>query len=146
MLPEMHILIFLFCLSIVSASIVPVQAELVTFAFLVSGKYTPWLLMLGACSGTLLGTSLNWVLGRYLSRFEEKRWFPVKKMYIEKARTLFDKHGKITLGLAGIPLIGDPITIVAGAAKVQFGFYMLVAGLAKCARFGVVWLIYKGIV
>ncbi len=146
MLPELHILIFLFCLSVISASIIPAQAELVTFAFLVSGKYTPWLLILAACAGTVLGTSLNWFLGRYLSQFEEKRWFPVKKMYIEKARALFDKHGKVTLALAGIPLIGDPITIVAGAAKVDFGFYMLVAGLAKCARFGIVWLIYKGVV
>jgi membrane protein YqaA with SNARE-associated domain len=145
MLPEMHVLIFLFFLSIISASIIPAQAELVTFAFLISGKYTPWLLILVACLGTLSGTSLNWLLGRYLSQFEEKRWFPIKKIYIEKARNLFDKHGKITLGLAGIPLIGDPITIVAGAAKVDFGFYMLVAGLAKCARFGVVWLLYKGV-
>lgn len=145
-MPELHILIFQFFISILSASIIPAQGELIMFAFLATGKYTAWLLVSAACAGTFIGVSANWVLGRYLTRFENDKWFPIKTAYIQKARRLFERHGKATLLLAGIPLIGDPITIVAGAAKVNFGFYLTVAGLAKCTRYGVIWLIYLGIV
>lgn len=145
-MPELHILIFQFVISLISASIIPAQGELVMLALLASGKYTAWLLLCAGCTGTFIGVSINWVLGRYLSRFQQEKWFPVKTSYIEKAKLLFDRHGRATLLLAGIPLIGDPITIVAGALKVNFGFYLLTAGLSKCARYGLVWLLYLGIV
>lgn len=145
-MPELHILIFLFFLSIISASIIPAQAELVCFAFLASGKYTPWLLITAACAGTVIGTGINWVLGRYLTHFQDKKWFPVKPEYLHKAEVLFSRHGKITLLLAGVPLIGDPITIAAGAAKTRFSYFISLAAPAKCCRFLIVWLIYLGIV
>ena len=145
-MPELHILIFQFVMSVISASIIPAQGELIMFALLASGKYTDWLLLTVACAGTVLGVSINWILGRYLSKFQNEKWFPVKGTYIEKAKTLFDKHGRAALLMAGIPLIGDPITIVAGALKVNFGFYLITAGLSKCARYGLVFLIYMGIV
>ena len=145
-MPELHILIFQFFISLISASIIPAQGELVMFALLASGKYRALMLLAAACAGTFIGVSINWVLGRYLSRFQNEKWFPVKSTYLEKARLLFDRHGRAALLLAGIPLIGDPITIMAGALKVNFGFYLLTAGLSKCARYGVVWLIYLGIV
>lgn len=143
---ELHILIFQFSISLLSASIIPAQGELVMFALLASGKYTAWLLLCAACTGTFLGVGINWILGRYLSQFQNAKWFPVKSSYIEKSKLLFDKHGRAALLLSGVPLIGDPITIVAGALKVNFGFYLLTAGLAKCARYGLVWLLYLGIV
>ena len=145
-MPELHILIFQFFISLISASIIPAQGELVMFALLASGKYTAWLLCCAACGGTLLGVGINWVLGRYLSHFQHAKWFPVKTTYMEKAKLLFDEHGRTALLLAGVPFIGDPITIMAGALKVNFGFYLLPAGLAKCARYGIVWLLYWGIV
>lgn len=146
MIQELHILIFQFLISLISASIIPAQGELVMFALMASGKYTAWLLFCTACAGTVLGVSINWFLGRYLSRFQNEKWFPVKTTYIEKAKLLFDRHGRTALLLAGIPLIGDPITIVAGALKINFWFYLFTAGLSKCARYGIVWLIYLGIV
>ncbi len=129
-MPELHILIFQFFISILSASIIPAQGELIMFAFLATGKYTAWLLVSAACAGMFIGISANWVLGRYLIRFENDKWFPIKAAYIQKARRLFERHGKATLLLAGVPLIRDPVTIVAGAAKVNFGFYLTAAGLA----------------
>lgn len=145
-MPELHILIFQFLISFISASLIPAQGELVMLAFLASGKYTDWLLFTAACAGTLAGVGINWVLGRYLSRFQNENWFPVRSSYIDKSKLLFDRHGRATLLLAGVPLIGDPITIVAGALRIPFGFYFLTAGLSKCARYAVVWLFYLGIV
>lgn len=145
-MPELHILIFQFFIAFLSASLIPIQGALIMLALLASGKYTDWLLVLVACAGTLAGIGINWILGRYLSRFQNEKWFPVKTSYMDKAKLLFDRHGRATLLLAGVPLIGDPITIVAGALRINFGFYFLTAGLSKCAQYGLVWLFYLGIV
>lgn len=142
---ELHVLIFLFFVALISATVIPAQAELVLFALLATGEYDEWLLVGAACAGNVLGTSVNWWIGRYINRFQKARWFPVKKKYLKKAERLFQKHGKITLLLAGIPFIGDPITIVAGMLKVNFWFFLPVAGFAKCLRYIFVWAIYQGI-
>lgn len=143
---ELHIVIFLFGLSVLSATVVPAQASLVTFALLATGRYSAAVLLTASCAGTVLGVGANWVLGHYIGKFEDKTWFPVKKEYLQKARDLFTKHGKITLLLAGIPVIGDPVMLVAGASKINFWFFLSVAAPAKCVRFFLVWLIYKGLV
>jgi hypothetical protein len=40
-MPELHILIFQFFISILSASIIPAQGELIMFAFLATGNTRP---------------------------------------------------------------------------------------------------------
>ncbi len=146
MLQELHILIFLFSLSVLSATVVPAQAALVTFALLAAGRYSSAALMTAACAGTVIGVGINWFLGRYISNFEGKTWFPVKQEYLQKARELFARHGKAALLLAGIPVIGVPVMLAAGAARINFWFFLSVAAPAKCVRFFLVWLIYKGLV
>lgn len=146
MLQEIHILIFLFGLAVLSATALPAQASLVTLALMASGKYEPWKLVAAACAGTAIGVSITWVLGRYVSRVEDKAWFPIKKEYLQKARDLFSRHGTITLLLAGVPGIGDPVMLIAGALRIRFWLFFSVAAPAKCARFFIIWLIYLGLV
>ncbi len=145
MLQELHILFFLGGLSILSATAVPAQASLVMFALMATGKYTAWKLLAVACAGTVLGVAINWGLGHYLSLFETKSWFPIKKEYLQKAQELFAKHGRITLLLAGVPGIGDPVMLIAGASKINFWLFLSVAAPAKCVRFVLLWLIYLGL-
>lgn len=145
MLHELHILIFLGGLSVLSATAVPAQASLVMFALMATGKYTAWKLLVVACAGTVAGVSINWWLGHYLSVLENKSWFPIKKEYLQKAQDLFAKHGRLTLLLAGVPVIGDPVMLIAGASKINFGLFLSVAAPAKCVRFVLLWLVYLGI-
>ncbi len=146
MLQELHILIFLGGLSVLSATLIPAQASLVMFALMATGKYAAWKLLGVACAGTVLGVGANWVLGHYLSKVEDKAWFPVKKEYLQKAQDLFARHGKITLLLAGVPVIGDPVMLIAGASNINFWLFVSVAAPAKCLRFFLLWLIYLGLV
>lgn len=145
MLQELHILIFLGGLSFLSATAVPAQASLVMFALMATGKYAAWKLLAVACAGTVLGVGTNWVLGHYLSTLENKAWFPIKKEYLQKAQDLFTKHGRLTLLLAGVPAIGDPVMLIAGASKINFWLFLSVAAPAKCVRFVLLWLIYLGL-
>ena len=145
MLQELHILLFLGGLSVLSATLVPAQASLVMFALMATGQYAAWKLLAAACAGTVLGVGINWVLGQYLDRLENKTLFPVNKEYLQKAQDPFARNGSITLLLAGVPIIGDPVMLIAGASKINFWLFLSVAAPAKCVRFFLLWLIYLGL-
>lgn len=88
--------------------------------------------------GNILGSAVNWLLGRCCVRFQDKRWFPVKKEKLNKARTWYRTYGRWSLLLSWAPVIGDPLTLVAGLLREPFASFILIVGLAKLARYLVV--------
>jgi len=63
--------------ALLAATLLPAYSELL-FAALVNSGYDPLALWLWATTGNTLGSAVNWTLGRYLLRFQERRWFPFK--------------------------------------------------------------------
>ena len=70
-----------------------------------------------ATLGNVLGAVVNFVLGRFLIRFEGRRWFPVSAASRQKAEALFARYGRPVLLLSWLPVIGDPLTLVAGLLR-----------------------------
>ena len=66
----------------------PFQSEAVLFAMLVAEHYPWWLLILVASVGNILGSIVNWFLGRFFAHFEGRRWFPVKREQMAQGRGL----------------------------------------------------------
>ena len=139
---EIHALLLLFLVAIASASFFPSQAELVLFALLAMGDYDPLLLVLAATAGNGLGSLANYYAGRYISKVENKRWFPIKPKYLEKPKRLFAKHGTLSLLLAGVPFIGNPITVVAGMMRVNIWLFLSLVTAGKSVRYFLAWAIY----
>ena len=77
---------------------------------------------------------VNWLLGRYLLRFQDSRWFPPKGASYERARRWFMKHGVSTLLLAWAPIVGDALTVLAGALRVSFGVFVVLVAVGKTVR------------
>ena len=142
---EIHVLIILFLVGAVSATFVPSQAEVVLFALLATGNYRGWVLVLAATAGNVAGSIGNYYLGKYILNFEDKKWFPVKKNYLDKAEQIFQKHGPVTLLLAWVPFIGDPITIAAGMTRVKMWIFVPLVSLSKGFRYVFVWGLYLGL-
>lgn len=142
---EIHVLIILFVVGFTSAGFLPSQAEVVLFAILATGDYRGWLLVLVTTAGNVAGSVGNYYLGKYIRQFENKKWFPVKEKYLQKAQLLFEKHGPATLLLAGIPFIGDPITISAGMSRVKMWVFLPLVSFSKGCRYCFVWLLFMGI-
>ena len=46
---------------------------------LLTDHYSTWALVLVASVGNVLGSCINWFLGRFIAHFEDRRWFPVKR-------------------------------------------------------------------
>lgn len=96
-----------------------------------------WMLGLAATLGNTLGACVNWWLGRYLLVYQHKAWFPVKEAALHKAQDHFQRYGYWSLLFTWLPLIGDPITFIAGLMRVPFLLFTLLTALGKGARYAI---------
>jgi membrane protein YqaA with SNARE-associated domain len=125
----------LFAAALLSATIFPFQSEAVLFAMLVAEHYPWWLLILVASAANILGSIVNWFLGRFITRFEDRRWFPVKRNQMARAEAWYSRYGRWTLLLSWVPIIGDPLTIVAGLLREPLRVFIPLVALAKTGRY-----------
>lgn len=134
----------LFLAAFAAATLLPMQSEAALVAMLVSGRYLPVLLVAVATAGNVLGSVANWVLGRGIEHFRHKRWFPVSEAKLEKAQVMYRRYGYWSLLLSWVPLVGDPITLVAGVMREPFWRFLLLVILAKGGRYLVLTLVVLG--
>jgi membrane protein YqaA with SNARE-associated domain len=127
-----------------AATLLPLQSEAVLVGLLLKGQYWLWSLLAVATLGNVLGSVVNWWLGRGIERFRHRRWFPVSPRPLEKARQHYQRYGHWSLLLSWVPIIGDPLTLVAGVMREPFGRFLLIVTLAKGARYGVLTLATLG--
>jgi membrane protein YqaA with SNARE-associated domain len=125
----------LFAAAFPSATIFPFQSEAVLFVMLAAEHY-PWsLLLLVASVGNILGSIVNWFLGRFFAHFENRPWFPVKRKQMAKAEGWYHRYGRWTLLLSWLPIVGDPLTIVAGVMREPLRVFVPLVALAKTGRY-----------
>ena len=128
----------MFFVALVAATLLPAQSELVLAGLLISGEQPAWILIIVATVGNSLGSSINWLLGIYFYRFNEKSWFPIKKDKLDKAVVVYHKYGRWSLLCSWMPFIGDPLTLVAGMLREPFGSFFAIVLFAKAIRYFVV--------
>lgn len=141
----MLVLIGLFTAAVVAATLLPAQSEAVLVTLVLGGAYPVWLLLLVATVGNVLGSVINWALGRFLLRFKDRRWFPASPRHIERATHWYRRWGYWSLLASWLPIIGDPLTLVAGVLRVSLWRFILIVTLAKSGRYlaltsGTLWL------
>lgn len=124
----------LFIAALAAATVLPMQSEAV-LAGLLLADYSPWLVVTVASIGNVLGSVINWTLGRGIERFRRHRWFPVGDQTLERAQRWYKRYGKWSLLLSWAPVIGDPITVVAGVMREPFLVFLLLVSLAKVGRY-----------
>ncbi len=128
-------LLILFSSAFLAATILPAQSEAVLASLHLTGEYSPILLVLIATLGNVLGSILNWLMGRYILFFQDKKWFPVKKESLSKAEKLYKKFGIWTLLFAWVPIIGDPMTVVAGVFRTNILIFIMLVTIGKMGRY-----------
>ncbi|MGE8064729.1 YqaA family protein [Pseudomonas sp. NPDC089569] len=138
------VFIGLFLAAFGAATLLPLQSEAVLVGLLLSDRYWPWSLLAVATVGNVLGSLVNWWLGRAIERLRDRRWFPVNPARLEKARTHYQRYGHWSLLLSWLPVVGDPLTLVAGVMREPLGRFLLMVTLAKGARYGVLAVITLG--
>jgi membrane protein YqaA with SNARE-associated domain len=123
-----------------AATLVPLSSEVALGAVIAAGA-DPWLTLLVASSANTAGSVVNWLLGRGIVHFQQRAWFPVNPQQLAVAQQRFTRYGQWSLLLAWVPLIGDPLTVVAGVLRVNFLIFVLLVAIGKTARYALVLFI-----
>jgi membrane protein YqaA with SNARE-associated domain len=134
----------LFGAAFLSATVFPFQSEVILFGMLMAEHYQVLLLVLVASLGNTIGSCVNWFLGRFIAHFEDRRWFPVSKDKVARAERWYHRYGRWSLLLSWVPIIGDPLTIVAGVLREPFPVFLALVSVAKTARYVAVAAITLG--
>ncbi len=124
----------LFLASFLAATILPFSSEILLILLIQqSGE---WLLPFAAATtGNILGSVVNYYLGLYGNRFLFYKMFRLKENSVKKATARFRKYGVYSLLFAWVPIVGDPLTVVAGAFKVRFLLFLSLVSAGKTARY-----------
>jgi membrane protein YqaA with SNARE-associated domain len=125
----------LFLSALIAATILPMQSEAVLTALLLGGTHPAVTLLLIATVGNVLGAVINWVLGRSLLRFQDRRWFPASPRQLERAQGWYQRYGRWSLLGSWLPLVGDPLTVVAGVMREPLLPFVALVTLAKGGRY-----------
>ncbi len=125
----------LFVSAFLAATVLPMSSEAVLSALVVGDGFDLWLLIALASIGNTLGAVVNWLLGRYCLRWRDRKWFPVSAAALERASRWFSRYGVFSLLFAWLPVVGDPLTFVAGILRVRFALFLVLVALGKTARY-----------
>ena len=126
--------LLLFGASFLAATIMPFSSEAILFAMLHESEH-PWLLLLIATCGNTLGAAVNWLLGRYLLHFQDRRWFYFSRDQLTRMQYRVQKYGVWSLLFSWLPLGGDVLTCVAGAMRVPFLVFLPLVAIGKGGRY-----------
>ncbi|MCW8894562.1 MAG: DedA family protein [Sulfurimonas sp.] len=93
-------------------------------------KYTA---LIFASSGNILAIILNYWLGYWL--YEKTKTKLFKSKIGTKAYGYGHNYGYYALLLSWLPVIGDPLTLVAGLVRLNFLWFVLIAGSLRIIRY-----------
>jgi membrane protein YqaA with SNARE-associated domain len=127
----------LFLAALLAATLVPAQSESVLTGLLLAGGQPAVALVAVASLGNILGSVINWLIGRGVERFRDRRWFPASASQLERAQAQYQRFGYWSLLLAWVPIIGDPLTLAAGIMREPLWRFLLLVSIGKIGRYAV---------
>ncbi len=125
----------LFAAALLAATLVPAQSEAVLAALILQGAHPVPLLLAVATVGNVLGSLVNWGLGRFLLRWQHHPRFPVAPARLAQAQAWYARWGWPSLLASWVPVVGDPLTLAAGALREPLWRFLAVVTLAKAGRY-----------
>lgn len=133
-------------MAFLAATILPLSSEALLIGLIQNEPKLIWGFVIMASLGNILGSIVNWILGRWLIHFKDRKWFPVSENSLEKSEARFKKWGWPCLLLAWVPVIGDPLTLIAGAMHYPFRWFVILVSISKAGRYVSIALIQQEII
>lgn len=127
------IYLILFISAFISATLFPLGSEALLIYDIKEG-YNIYFLVIIATIGNSLGSILNYFLGLKGEEYLVEKKILNEKMIL-KLKTYFDKYGFVCLLFSWLPIIGDPLTFVAGILKYDLKKFIIIVTIAKFLRY-----------
>jgi membrane protein YqaA with SNARE-associated domain len=127
--------------SFIAATIFPLSSEAAVYGAVKAGM--PWgAVFFWASLGNCLGVTLNYALGRWGSEKALPKVMDSRSG--RRAMEWSERYGKWTLLLSWLPVVGDPLTIIAGLMRVNLVFFIVVSYAVRVARYAALLAAIEG--
>jgi membrane protein YqaA with SNARE-associated domain len=125
----------LFSAAFIAATFLPMQSEALLVALMLNDQHSLMVLLTVATAGNVLGSVVNWVLGRAALQFKQKRWFPTNDAQLDRAEIWYRRYGRWSLLASWLPIVGDALTIMAGVLREPLWSFVAIVTIGKSARY-----------
>jgi len=122
----------LFFSAFLAATILPFSSE-ATFLLAITNDMPTLNALLSASSGNILAIIFNYYLGYFL--YEKTKIKLLSSSFGAKAYSWGHKYGYWALLFSWLPLVGDPLTLVAGLVRLKFVWFVIIAGSLRILRY-----------
>ncbi|MCI6671890.1 MAG: YqaA family protein [Prevotella sp.] len=136
----------MFISAFLAGSILPFSSEAVMVGLL-AGGLQPVPLLIYSSVGNILGSVLNYAMGR-LGKLEWiEKYLHVSRQSLDKAQRFMGGHGAWMGFFAIVPVIGDAITISLGLMRANMLISFLSVSISKTIRYALIlwgtdWLFF----
>lgn len=123
----------LFLISYLSATVVPLSAEVAVVGMVALG-YNTVLIVIVATTGSFLGALTNYFVGKKGSDFIFSRYYKIDESSLQRAEKQFNRWGGVALFFSWLPFVGDVLTVVAGVLHTDlrvFTFWVLLGRIVR---------------
>ena len=124
----------MFLAAFLAGSFFPFSSEAVMVGLMAAGL-DPWALMAYGTTGNVLGSVVNYCIGRLGKTEWFEKYLHVKPESMEKARRFMRGHGAWMGFFAFIPLLGSAITILLGLMRANPVITFISITLGKLFRY-----------
>jgi len=124
----------LFLASFLAATLLPLGSEVILSLMLLQGL-SPALLVTFATAGNVLGSIVNYAIGYWGGTALIKRFFSLSDQQLLKTERRYRKYGVFSLLFAWVPVIGDPLTVIAGLLRIPIVWFFTLVLIGKLSRY-----------
>lgn len=134
----------LFLLSFLASTLIPLGSEWMVVTMLLAGREAVPVVAV-ATAGNYLGALTTYGIGLYGGDFLKRRVLRMDEASTERAERFFERFGSLSLLFSFLPVVGDPLCLVAGVLRTSFIRFTLLVAAGKFGRYAAVaWLTIKG--
>jgi membrane protein YqaA with SNARE-associated domain len=130
----------LFLVSFSASTLLPLGSEWLLVALILKG-FDPAVSVTVATAGNYLGACTTYWIGVYGGPFLIGRVLRIDETAESRARRFYARYGAWSLFFSWLPVIGDPLCLVAGLLGAGFCRFSLLVFAGKLARYASVALV-----
>jgi len=130
----------LFFISFCASTLLPLGSEWLLVALLLQGS-NPIATVAVATIGNSLGAGTNYLIGFYGGDWLKEKVLRIDKNRQQQAEKWFNRYGSWSLLLAWLPIIGDPLCLVAGMLKTPLTRFSLLVTTGKGLRYSLLTIL-----
>lgn len=122
----------LFLSAFLAATLLPFSSE-AAFLIALANDMPKLNALIFASMGNILAIILNYFIGYFL--YEKTKSKLLSSKIGKNSFDLGHKYGYGVMFFSFLPIIGDPLTLVAGLIRLNFFYFLLIAGSLRFARY-----------